>query len=1715
MATTLEPGDVAIVHYASDDPDAFALVFLRDIEAGTTINITNKGWLAAGGFHPSGGTTTYTAPADITAGTVITVPIGSIALDTAGDQLIVYQGTEASPTLLYAIDFADGNNTFAADAISSTTSALPTGLTLGVTALALGSDNAVYAGPTSGTSLDLLEAIGDRTHWTGDDIVPQPRGADLVTFDRPFIDLDFDNSTHFGRDYETSVVRGGPGVQIADTDVRVEEGSGLFLTSVTIRVVSPDFGDLLSVNGSLPFGITASSYSPLTGSLTLSGLATSSAYETAIRQVEFSTTSGILGGTKRLQVTAYDGADASFEANAFIDILVAAAAAAPALDLDANNSNGGGADYTATYTAGGPGTPIADIDVAITDADSAILQSATITILSWALQPGDVLSIAGSLPSGIMASSFNPVTGVITLSGAASLADYQTALRQVVYSSTNPTPSTGDRGIQVVVNDGGLDSNIATTYMHVVIPPPNVAPVLNLDADSSTTGGFDYLTTFTDGGPPVAIADTDTLILDSDSPQLASATITLTNPQADDVLVFNGAPPAGISVSGSGTSAITFTGSASRAAYETALEQITFDNTGTNPTSDTRVIDVVVNDGTANSNTAHAIIEVTEVNNSAPVLDLDADNATAPGTTWRGTFTENGLPVPIAGDTLITDADSANLASATITLTNPKAGDLLTVLGPLPAGIEASTYDPVTGVLTLTTVSGPRTLADYETALEQIRFSAVGDNPVGGTRIIEVVVSDGVNDGDTATALISVAAVNDAPAIAVDPSATYVEGGASVVLSPSVILADPDSSELSFAVVRITAGSFAGDGDELSILGSTSGVLGGITWEWDPASHSLVLTGAATASAYQSLLQSVDFKSLGDNPTDYNASPARTLSWTVSDGTTQTTTSSLLDISARNDRPIVTVAALASYSENGAPIVVSPAAIATDADNLQLGAGQVTITAGAFAGDLLTVNGLESGTFAGINFSYDPVLHSLLFSLAAPIADYQAFLQAVQFHSISDDPTNGGANPARTLSWTLFDGRDVSTAQSTTLSITASNDAPVNLVPGAQNVDQDTVLPIAGLSVADPDTDSGFQIELTVLAGTLAVPTAGGVSVIGNGTDTVQLSGTLVEVNAALAGLQYLGDAGFAGADTLTVLSDDGSGGTDTDTIAIAVNPTNGAPVNTVPGAQVASEDASFPISGVSVTDPDGDTLTAILTVANGILTVAAGPGVAGNGTASVTITGTVAEINTALAGLSYQGNLDFNGPDTLTVQTSDGALTDTDTVAIAVNPVNDAPVNTVPGPQVGEANTDVVLGGLSISDVDAAAGTITTTLSVTNGTLTVLVTGGATVSGNGTALVTISGVLPAVTSLTASGNVVYHGALDFFGTDTLTMTTNDGGNTGGAGLTDTDQVIIRLNAHLVGTPDADSFTALPGNERIDALHGIDTVAFGFRLVDATVTYRGNEVIIDGPSGSHTVLTGFETFVFTDGTVDNNDGNWLVDDLFYYSGNHDVWNARVDADDHYATFGWHEGRDPSAFFSTVLYLSTNPDVAAAGVNPLDHWHELGWTEARVPSRDFGAPEYLAANPDVAAANIDPLQHFLMVGAGELRDPFPPGTLSAPNGFDYVYYLHHNPDVAAAGIDPFWHYQTVGWQEGRDPNAWFDTRGYLATYTDVAAAGINPLDHYHQSGWGEGRDPSTGFDTESYLAANPDVARAGIDPLEHYLRFGAHEGRSTFADGVWG
>ena len=269
--------------------------------------------------------------------------------------------------------------------------------------------------------------------------------------------------------------------------------------------------------------------------------------------------------------------------------------------------------------------------------------------------------------------------------------------------------------------------------------------------------------------------------------------------------------------------------------------------------------------------------------------------------------------------------------------------------GALPGGITASVYDPATGLLTL---SGVASFADYETALEAIRFSAAGDNPVAGSRIIEVVVNDGVNDSQPAISLVTVVAVNDAPALAVAVMPRIRRMPVPVLLSPSASLTDADDTELNFAAVYITAGSFPGDGDTLTVNGATSGTtVTGITFTWNPTLHALVFTGASLVANYQAVLQTVQFQSTSDNPTDFDASPQRTLTWAVSDGTTITTATTTVGITAVNDAPVNTVPGAQSVAEDTVlPIAgVSVADVDSSAltTTLTVASGTLNVTAGA------------------------------------------------------------------------------------------------------------------------------------------------------------------------------------------------------------------------------------------------------------------------------------------------------------------------------------------------------------------------------------------------------------------------------------------------------------------------------------------------------------------------------------------------------------------------------------------------------------------------------------------------------------------------------------------------------------------------------------------------------------------------------------------------
>ncbi len=168
--------------------------------------------------------------------------------------------------------------------------------------------------------------------------------------------------------------------------------------------------------------------------------------------------------------------------------------------------------------------------------------------------------------------------------------------------------------------------------------------------------------------------------------------------------------------------------------------------------------------------------------NSAPVLDL---NGLAGGTSYSVIYPENSVGVPIADSTVqIQDSDSANMTRTTITLTNAQAGDQLVINNAgLPTGINVSQATATNIILT-----GSATKAAYQTALQQISFKSTSDNPDPTTRVINLTVSDGLTDSNTAIATV---AIDRAP----DPVGDTAATDAGVAVTTRNVLANDDQGD--------------------------------------------------------------------------------------------------------------------------------------------------------------------------------------------------------------------------------------------------------------------------------------------------------------------------------------------------------------------------------------------------------------------------------------------------------------------------------------------------------------------------------------------------------------------------------------------------------------------------------------------------------------------------------------------------------------------------------------------------------------------------------------------------------------------------------------------------------------------------------------------------------------------------------------------------------
>ncbi|MFO1318467.1 MAG: Ig-like domain-containing protein [Burkholderiales bacterium] len=453
----------------------------------------------------------------------------------------------------------------------------------------------------------------------------------------------------------------------------------------------------------------------------------------------------------------------------------------------------------------------------------------------------------------------------------------------------------------------------------------------------------------------------------------------------------------------------------------------------------------------------------------------------------------------------------------------------------------------------------------------------------------------------------------------------------------------------------------------------------------------------------------------------------------------------------------------------------------------------------------------------------------------------------------ANQPETGGA--ARPLS----DANNTVTTL-TTLTVSRTNDAPVLAAPASITATEDTAFAFAGgnavtLSDADAFTSTGTTVTVSAGKGRVDVGSITGLSAVtGRASGSMQLTGSLTAINAALATLTYQGNPNFAGTDTVLVSANDGgntgTGGalTDTRSVAVTVVPVNDAPSvsYTGPAQTIGAPGTSVVFSGASAIRIDdaldlsnatagfrtgNNDFTVTLTSRNGAsnfgtLTLGTATGltsVTGNGTATVTLRGTRDAVNTALSGLTFAPlTSEYNGNvaarirvvvnDNANHGTSVGgapagvgaALTATRDIFVPVSSINEAP--SVAGPSGVSVNEDgsVPFSGanaITLSDPDAFSGRLRMTVDLGTGalgTFTFGSTSGLTVVSGGTSGATtavLEGTLADLNAALTSMRFSPTANVNRIGTtQPLTITLNDQGTLGtGGALSATRTVPITI----------------------------------------------------------------------------------------------------------------------------------------------------------------------------------------------------------------------------------------------------------------------------------------------------------------------------------
>jgi Putative Ig domain len=1039
------------------------------------------------------------------------------------------------------------------------------------------------------------------------------------------------------------------------------------------------------------------------------------------------------------------------------------------------------------------------------------------------------------------------------LDGTSTDMDSGIILSNLLTDYTFNIPGTGDSlKIKILVNqsDGYEEicfDNIRVTGDVALSASPTIADIETTKVD------------YTEGAAPVVLTSTLTTG-DVDDANLESAIIQITgNFHSDqDVLAFSNTA----SITGSYSNGImTLSGSATLAAYQSALRSVTYSNSNVlNPSEDIRTISFYVNDGDSNSN----------------VLTRDV--------IVRDVLTGGGS-IPYS-ESFETEGDGVRYASNTFY--SAPYDYSYRVTGGLPAGFHTTVtgYDESFVWAVETAVSAQNPLGAGNSAyirLVNLDVSVYSD--------LQVII--GLADGseplrwdDADYVKIQYAFDGD-----IDPDGSvgtgnYATVGAFYGNSPDQVGDD---------------GQLAEDGD----LDGAADIAGAeVTAAFQDFSYSIHIPAGKTNI-------SIRIEVTNDNNEELAIDHVR--------------------IAVLNDDPAVSVADL-SITEGQAAVQLDSSAIASDGDGdseWDSGASlKVQVTADAEVSDEINID--TSGDFSisapnissagtgiigtisetsGTNNDGVVAANALLtinFNSNATNAIVQDLVRSIRYANTSNDPT--GSSPTRTVTFTLEDKKGGTGSDTSTITITPVNDEPtlvatgssptfseggvaaslftsasISTVESGQNISQliftvsessdgatETVT-IDGTSVALIDSTSGttsansFAYSVVVSGATATVTITK--------SDTPANYQTLID-NLAYANSSESPTANSSRIATITTIKDSGgtaNSGDDTAMVSIAstitVIATNDDPaMANLPTDIAVLEDTASNVdfSAATFSDVDSAANTIVLTIAASVgpLTSNSSGGVVvgGSGSGTITLSGTATALDTFLntaGNIQYTGasNVSGNNSSTLTLTANDGGNTGSGggenvnlgIVNVDITAVNDDPaIASLPADisVTEDTASNVDLSAATFSDVDSAANTIVLTIAADAGTLTTSSSGAVSVGGSGSGAITLSGTVAAIdTFLNTAGNIQYTGASNASGdnSSTLILTANDGGNTGIGG--GTNVVLGIVNVDIIAENDAPDVD-------LDGSTGAITFATTFSAGGSAVTIaKVDAIVADADTG--------------------------------------------------------------------------------------------------------------------------------------------------------------------------------------------------------------------------------------------------------------------------